>query len=256
MRLVADISAWQTHDANDWTIRRPYDLGVFAGAVGAAWIRWTDWHGFVQWGADPDYALCIDTLRDLGKPVGPYLYPRPNMTDPVTQIRAWRVATPAITWAPMLDLETSGGLSGGDLSRWVDVALAEMTQQFGRVPWLYTQASKVAEWGLSRPSTPHLLILAGGHWYDQPFPWAQRAGWEGRALTVGPDLPTGWDHWDAWQFTSHAEIPGMPGVIDCSLVTDAAYADSANGPLGAASVDDGFTDDDRELLTLVHRVFT
>lgn len=242
MRLVADISAWQTHDANDWTIRRPYDLDTFAGAVDAAWVRWTDWSGYVRWGADPDYARCIDVLRDHDKPVGAYLYPRPSMSTPLTQVRAWRLATPATTWAPMLDAESNGGLSGPDFSYWVDTALAEMTQQFQRVPWLYTQASKVHDWGLTRPTTPHLLILAGGHWYDETFPWAERAGWEGKAMSVGPDLPDGWDHWDGWQFTQRAEVPGMPGLIDCSWVTEDAFAQSGGGAEG------GFTDMERDLL--------
>lgn len=242
MRRVADISAWQTHDANDWTIRRPYDLDTFAGAVDAAWVRWTDWSGFVRWGADPDYQRCIDALRDHGKPVGGYLFCRPGMTDPLTQIRAWRLATPPTTWAPMLDLEDSGGLSAADLSYWVDTALTEMTQQFNRVPWLYTQASKVQAWGLARPTTPHLLMLSHYRWPGQPFSWATRAGWEARALSSGPDMPDAWDHWDAWQFTDQAETAGMPGLIDCSLVTDNAFAQSGGG------VEGGFNDMERDLL--------
>jgi hypothetical protein len=246
VRLVADISAFQTHDANDWTIRRPYDLDSFAGAVDAAWVRWTDWYGFVRWGPDPDYALCIDTLRDHGRLVGPYLYPRPGMSDPLTQVRAWRVATPPFTWAPMLDLEDNGGLSGPDVSRWADTALAEMTQQFQRVPWLYTQASKVAAWGLTRPTTPHLLILSEYHFGAEPFSWTQRAGWETRAFSKwgGPDVPRsgGWDHYDAWQFTSSAEVPGMPGPIDASFVTEQAFVQSGGGPEG------GFTDMERDVL--------
>lgn len=244
MRLVADISAWQTHDANDWTIRRPYDLDTFAGAVDAAWVRWTDWSGYVRWGADPDYARCIDTLRDHGKPVGPYLFPRPSMTDPLTQIRAWRLATPAFTWAPMLDPEDPGGLSGPDFSRWVDTALAEMTQQFQRVPWLYAQNSKVREWGWTRPTTPHLLILAEYHFGFETFPWGQRSGWEQRAFSKygGPDIPPGWDHFDGWQFTSSAEVPGMPGLIDSSLVTEDAFAQSGGG------VEGGFTDMEKAVL--------
>lgn len=243
MRLVADISAWQTHDANDWTIRRPYDLDTFAGAVDAAWVRWTDWKGYVKWGADPDYAPCINTLRELHKLVGPYLFPRPDMSDPATQIRAWRVATPPFTWAPMLDAESTGGLSGAEFSRWVDRALAEMAQQFQRIPWLYTQASKVIEWEFTRPTTPHLLVLAGYPFGYQPFGWAQRAGWEQRAMSKGgPDIPPGWDHFDAWQFTSSAEVPGMPGLIDCSLVTDNAFAQSSGG------VEGGLTDMERDVL--------
>lgn len=244
MRLVGDISAWQTHDANDWTIRRPYNLDAYGANVEASWIRWTDWSGYVRWGADPDYALCINTLRDMGKLVGPYLYPRPGMSDPLTQIRAWRLATPAFTWAPMLDPESTDGLSGPKFSAWVDTALAEMSQQFQRIPWLYAQASKVREWGWTRPSTPHLLILAEYHYGYETFPWSTRAMWEQRAMSKygGPTLPDGWDHWDAWQFTSSAEVPGMPGLVDCSLVTDDAFAQSGGGE------DGGYTDMEKDVL--------
>lgn len=244
MRFVADISAWQTHDANDWTIRRPYDLDTFAGAVDAAWVRWTDWSGYVRWGADPDYRHCIDTLRELRKPVGAYLFPRPSMSDPATQIAAWQAATPATTWAPMLDPEDIGGLSGPAFSQWVDVALAEMTQRFQRIPWLYAQASKARAWGWTRPTTPHLLILAEYHFGYDTFPWSQRAGWESRAYSKygGPEVPPGWDHYDAWQFTSSAEVPGMPGVIDGSWVTEDAFAQSGGGAEG------GFNDMERDLL--------
>lgn len=241
MRRVADISAWQTHNY-EWTERLPYDLDRFAGAVDAAWVRWTDWKNYVRWGADPDYALCIDTLRDHLKPVGGYLYPRPGMSDPITQIAAWHAATPATTWAPMLDPESNGGLSGTDFSYWVDVALAEMTQRFQRIPWLYTKASAVEAFGLTRPTTPHLLIVAGGHWYDQAFLWAKRAGWEADAMSSPPDLPGGWDHWDGWQFTQRGEVPGMVGPVDCSLVAEDAFAQSAGG------VEGGFNDMEKDVL--------
>jgi lysozyme len=243
MRLVCDISVAQTHMWDDWTVRRPYDLGAFGASVDAAWVRWTDWSAYVQWGADPDYALCINTLRDAGKPVGPYLFPRPGMSDPQTQIRAWRNATPEFTWAPMLDAEAPGGLSGPDISRWVDTALAEMTQQFQRIPWLYTNYYKVTEWGMSRPSTPHLLILAGYPFDYDPFLWADRNLWEGwaRGVPGWPRMPPGWDHWDAWQFTSSGQVPGMPSLIDCSLVTDDAFAQSAGGG-------DGYTDMEKDVL--------
>jgi hypothetical protein len=243
MRLVADLSAFQTQNWA-WTARQPYDLDSFAGAVDAAWVRWADWSGYVRWGADPDYAHVIGTLRDQHlKPVGGYLYPRPSMSDPVTQVAAWHAATPPTTWAPMLDPEDSGGLSGPDLSRWIDTALAETAQRFQRIPWLYTQASKVQAWGLTRPTTPHLLILAWYPFGTTTFPWAQRAGWEQQTLNVGrPDIPPGWDHWDAWQFTDRAEVPGFPGLMDCSWVTEDAFAQSASG------VEDGFTDMEKDVL--------
>lgn len=243
MHLVGDISAWQTHDAEDWNIRRPYNLDTYISSVEATWVRWTDWSGYVRWGADPDYALVINHLRDRGKLVGPYLFPRPSMSDPQTQIRTWRNATPAFTFAPMLDPEDIGGLSGPAFSQWVDVALAEMTQQFQRIPWVYAQASKVRAWGWTRPTTPHLLILAEYHFGYETFPWSQRAGWEQRAFSKygGPDIPPGWDHFDAWQFTSSAEVPGMPGLIDCSFMTDNAFAQSGGDG-------DGLNDMERDVL--------
>jgi hypothetical protein len=244
VKLVADISAWQTHDANDWTIRRPYDLTRFASSVDAAWVRWTDWSGYVRWGADPDYNLVIDTLRDMGKLVGGYLFPRPSMSDPQTQIAAWHAATPATTWAPMLDPEDPGGLSGPAFSQWVDVALAEMTQRFQRIPWVYAQASKANSWGWTQPTTPHLLILAEYHFGYEPFPWGDRAGWQQRAFSKygGPEIPRNWDVYDAWQFTSSADVPGMPGLIDCSFVTEDAFAQSGSG------VEDGCTDMEKDVL--------
>ncbi len=232
MKLVADISAWQTHDPEDWSIRRPYNLDQFAASVDAAWVRWSDWKGYLRWGPDPDHRLIIDTLRDRGKLVGSYLFCRPGMSTPQQQISTWAAETPTLTYPPMLDLEDNGGLGGVVLSRWVDYALADMTVRFGRIPWLYTQASKIDLWKLSKPTTPHLLILSHYKWGYTEFPWASRSTWP-NTLSTGPDMPEQWDHWDAWQFTSSAEVPGMPGLIDVSWVTDDAHAQSGTDPGGS-----------------------
>lgn len=254
MRLVADLSAYQSHNS-EWTAPLPVVLGAFASVVDAVWVRWTDWKGYVQWGADPYYERWINELRDVhGKPVGAYLFPRPGMGSPAQQVGAWRAATPAITFAPMLDPESNDGLSGPAFSAWVDNALAEMSQRWQMVPWLYASASMVAKFGWSRPSTPHHLILAEYHWSYETFRWADRAGWEAKAYSKydGPEIPAGWPYQpgrpDAWQFTSSAEVPGMAGLIDCSWMTEEAFRGSL---VPLSGVDDGFTPADRERLTRV-----
>lgn len=258
MRLVGDISAFQSHN-EEWTAWQPIDLAAYARSVDASWVRWTDWSGYLKWGPDPGYNHLLEQIQANGKPAGPYLFPRPGRSDPVTQVATWHAATPAISWSPMLDPESNDGLSGPAFSQWVDVALAEMTQRWQRIPWLYAAASTVQKFGWTRPTTPHLLILAEYHWGYTPFSWGDRGGWEQRAYSKygGPDLPWGLGGTDAWQFTSSAEVPGMAGLIDCSWVTDGAFVTSSGGG-GAVSVpglDDGFTPQHGEQLAVIHRAF-
>lgn len=222
MKLVVDASDYQ----------RGLALDAVAASVDGAWFKAGDWawasaHG---WPADDIHAAALARFAQLDKPRGSYFFPRPGWTDPRTQVDAWRAHCPAgLTMSPMVDLEVPGTLSGGSLRDWTDEALHWTTDRFEWTPTLYSSSSFFRANGMTAPATPHIPMAAEYHYGYRTFPWADRANWPATAYRAfgGPDVPPGYSLRPTdlvWQFTSSGEIPGMPGLVDCSLVPDAAWS--------------------------------
>lgn len=235
MRIITDTSDYQA--GTDWH--------ALAGSVDAAWAKAGDWawvarHG---WPGDDVQAATFAAFNAVGRPVGSYLFVRPGWTDPNTQISQWRQNVPGgYQVAPMIDLEDPGVLSGGSLTAWVDEALALTAQHFGRTPVLYWSQRFQADNGMGMPGTPHIPMVAEYHRGYRTFEWGWGlAEWERWAYAAygGPDVPSGYPYGSGdliWQFTSSAQIPGPPGLIDCSFVPDRWWELLVvGGSLGGAS---------------------
>lgn len=223
MELAPDISVWQTGEGGSNQV----DVESAAGTFPGMFVRFTDYSLYPRYGADAYYVDTVQRAIAVGGHASGYLYPRPAMSDPVTQVDNWFNSSPAINMAPMLDPEGPGmgGMSGGTLTQWIDEALARMAQLWPQwLPVFYSSRAFMNGYGLSRPSTPHLLMLAEYHWGYQPFTWDAVSTWTQHALSAygGPDMPDGYDRSElaVWQFSSSAQAPGFPGNIDMSMVWD------------------------------------
>jgi hypothetical protein len=224
VQLVPDLSVWQTGESASNLI----DVPTLASVVPGAWVRFTDYSLYARYGADAHYVDTLQQLQQHGCHSSGYLYPRPYLSDPVTQIEHWYGSSPAFTMSPMLDPEGPGmgGMTGSTLTQWIDEALAHMAKLWPQwLPTFYTSRAFCNGYAVSRPSTPHILQLAEYHFGYQPFGWDSVNNWAGHALSAygGPDLPNGYAGWDVWQFTSSAQVPGVDGSLDMSMVTDEAW---------------------------------
>lgn len=226
MKLVPDVSFWQSGGGSSNALGVEEMGQQFAGCF----VRMGDYIEFYSYGPDRYYTDTVQRLQSVGCHASGYLYPRPAMDDPVTAIDNWFSVSPPFTLAPMLDPEGPGmgGMSGWTLTQWIDEALARMAQLWPQwLPVFYSSRAFTNGYGVSRPSTPHILMLAEYHYGYQPFDWSWWGGWEAHAMSAygGPDLPDGYDHWDVWQFSSSAaNVPGTGGNLDMSIVQDASWA--------------------------------
>jgi hypothetical protein len=222
VRLVADFSVWQTGEGSAPAV----DCAALAAGVDGCFVRFTDWSLYARYGPDKFHAHCIDELRGLGTPVGSYLFPRCYASDPVTQVDAWADNTPEVSMPCMLDPEgpSAGAMRGETLTQWIEGALVRMAERWPRfTPVWYTSASFCSSYGITRaPRVPHILQVAEYHYGSTQFSWAARANWENVAYARygGPDLPPGAGRYDLWQWSSSVQLPGVPGVADCSFVAD------------------------------------
>lgn len=231
-------------DASDY--QAGLQLDTVASSVDGAWFKAGDWSWVARygWPADDLHDAAIARFAQLGKPVGSYFFVRPGSTAPATQIDGWAQHAPkGLTIKPMIDLEVSS-ISGSSLRDWIIEAIHLATDRFGAQPVLYWSHAFATAHGMTAPDAAHIPMVAEYHYGYRTFTWADRANWEATAYRAfgGPDVPPGYSGVSStdliWQFTSSAEIPGMPGLVDCDLVPDAAWALLTDSVLPPASVDD------------------
>jgi lysozyme len=134
---------------------------------------------------------------------GSYAFARPEFA-PGPQADAFAHAVgalPAGSLPPVLDLETTGGLSPTDLITWTHTFLDRLQADTGIVPMIYTGPNF---WNSA---------LAGTAAFNR-YPL-----WEA-SYTGGPPPQTfgGWPTYTLWQFTDNATIPGISGGVDQSLL--------------------------------------
>ncbi len=164
-----------------------------------------------------------DGARAAGLVVGGYHYARPAMpiSTAVAQARAFAGTLGPLdaagTLPPVLDIETSGGLTPGQLVTWSQTFLETLQQRTGRVPVVYTYPSfwKV-QMADSSAFTRYPLWLA--------------------AYRSTPPAPVGaWDAWTIWQYSASARLPGISGDVDMNRFAGdaAAFAAFADGTLAA-----------------------
>jgi|GEM_PF-1745851 len=95
---------------------------------------------------------------------------------------------------PMLDLETTGGMSNAELVSGVTAWLATVQKATGRRPVIYVDPSFWNE---------HMAAGFGGY----PV-WV--ADWEVKS----PHLPNGWSRWTFWQYSDKGSVSGIKGNVD------------------------------------------
>jgi len=98
---------------------------------------------------------------------------------------------------PVLDLESSGGLSPAALSGWLSQFFGTLESITGRKTIIYTYPRF---WNTA---------MAGSHAFaDHPL-WI--ASYGGNA----PVMPNGgWNTWTFWQYTDNGRLPGVPAAVD------------------------------------------
>gem|GEM_PF-2975095 len=214
-----DVSSWQHQNGApiDWN-------AVKAAGNSFAVIKATESTTYTN----PNFAPDKAGAQAAGLVVGAYHYAKPALpiSTAVDQARhflavAGNVNTPG-QLAPVLDLETTGGLNPTDLTAWAQAFLREVESQTGRTPILYTFRSfwtdKIAN---TQALAKYPLWFA--IYNDNPDP-----GW----------LPGGWQKWLIWQYASSGSVPGITGRVDtnafcCSPVDLASSADGTRDEIAA-----------------------
>lgn len=105
---------------------------------------------------------------------------------------------------PVLDIERMDDRTPEELvresARWVEVIQSEL----GRQPIIYT--GSFWHWKIAIPK-PDLAGVLGG----LPL-WTPDYTARGNRICAG--VPKGWDFWSIWQYSSHGDLPGIPGRVD------------------------------------------
>ncbi len=200
-----DIASWQ-HPGSapiDWN-------AVKAAGMSFAIVKATEGTNYTN----PFFVGDRDAAGKAGLVVGAYHYARPAapLSTAVDQARHFLAVTgltrAAGQLAPVLDLETTGGLDPVALAAWTRAFLEEVESQTGRAPVLYTYRSF---WTDSMADTKEFARY--------PFWFAiynseSAPGW----------LPGGWPGWALWQYTSSGVVPGIIGNVDMNVVCCSAPA--------------------------------
>ncbi|MFN2537161.1 MAG: glycoside hydrolase family 25 protein [Mycobacteriales bacterium] len=151
---------------------------------------------------DPTFARDRRDARSVGLIVGAYHFARPagGPANATAQARRF-VATLGTTrhlgeLPPVLDLETTGGLTPPQLIAWTRVFLTTVRSLSGRTPIVYSYPSF---WKTA---------MAGTKAFSSYPLW-------GACYCAGPtNLGGAWTHWTLWQYSSHSHVRGIAGRSD------------------------------------------
>jgi GH25 family lysozyme M1 (1,4-beta-N-acetylmuramidase) len=145
----------------------------------------------------------LSDAHAAGLVVGCYAFAHPEFSATVqADDFAAAVGTlPEGSLPPVLDLETSGGLSVAALQVWTQAFLDRLQQDTGVAPMIYTGPGF---WSTYMGGTTAFARypLWEAHWTSAPAPAA-----------FG-----GWSSYTVWQFTNTAVVPGISGYVDGNRV--------------------------------------
>ena len=201
-----DVSRWQ-HPYGapiDW-------VGVKAGGSSFVIIKATEGSTYTS----PYFADDAAAARANGLAVGAYHYARPALPMSTASEQAQRFAATlgnvqtAGTLPPILDLETTGGLSAGDLVTWAQIFTETLRATTGRTPVVYTY---VSFWNVQMAGT-------------QAF--TRSPLWLAFYRSYAPPPVGGWPAWTLWQYTSSAKVAGIVGNVDMNRFAGDATAFAA-----------------------------
>ncbi len=158
--------------------------------------------------ANPYYAGDVIGATAAGLSVGAYTFANPGAASGTADadylLADIHYTNNGQTLPPMLDLEsdpyqagdTCWGLSAGGMLAWISAFVDEIRAQTAQYTLIYTSASWWSQCtGSSSAFSSDPLSVAS---YD----------------SSSPTLPSGWETWSIWQFTSGGSVPGITGATD------------------------------------------
>jgi GH25 family lysozyme M1 (1,4-beta-N-acetylmuramidase) len=185
--------------------QHPYGAGINWSAVRASGARFA----FVKvsegnWYANPYQAGDISAARAAGLDVGGYHFARPRLplSTAVTDAKTFasqlgNVRQPGML-PPVLDVETTGGLSGANVTAWVRSFLSTLEPAVGRTPMIYS-----------------------GAWFWQgymgnPMGFSHYPVWVAQYTPgdTGPNLFSDYSYSTFWQYSGGSYVPGISGAVD------------------------------------------
>lgn len=174
-----------------------------AAAAGEAFafIKATEGVGYL----DPWFGRHTAAVKASGLPWAPYHFARPG-NNPTTEADWFvnQIADKGWTLPPVLDMEAPG------TGAWVLTFCDRVAQRLGVAPVIYTGAY-VAYDRPARLGSFTLWIAAYNAGYSpDPNP---------AAIGQPPSCAPWGRSWDIWQYTSSANVPGVPGRCDRSVMS-------------------------------------
>lgn len=151
---------------------------------------------------DDKFKYNWDGAKSVGLYVGAYHFFRPEQ-DAKSQADYFLsvVDTAHTDISPVLDLETSGGLSAAIVISKTKIWMDRIIEVTGRIPILY-----------SSPSFLNTYFTVNG----APPTWAKNVPLWVANWTNGsePYMPKGWETWTIWQYSNQGRVPGIYGYVD------------------------------------------
>jgi lysozyme len=155
---------------------------------------------------DDRYASNATAAWNAGLAFGAYHFARPDKTANDAVLEARHFASNAqlggANLLPVLDLETSGGLSPKKLRTWVKAWLAEVRVQTGVKAIIYSTPSFWKTYMGNKSwfaANGYRLWIA--HWTDAAQPRTPASNWGGKGWTV-------------WQHSNCGSVAGVAGCVD------------------------------------------
>ncbi|MEO5964632.1 MAG: glycoside hydrolase family 25 protein, partial [Candidatus Limnocylindrales bacterium] len=166
---------------------------------------------------DPTYATNRAQAKSMGLKVGAYHFARPgtNAGD-ATAEADWfvRNASPASgELLPVLDLESSGGLTTSELQAWVRTFMDRVYATTGVKGAIYVSPSFWSNYmgNTASIATAGYKTLWVAHWTTASSPTVPANNWNGNG-------------WTFWQYTSSGTVPGIAGRVDLDRYRFGSFA--------------------------------
>ena len=174
-----------------------------------AFVKFTEATGFATSNAVAQW----NSLKAGGLLRGPYHFYR-NASNPEDQAAYFRanVGSDIGELPPVLDLEDTASIKGGEMPARVQRCLAEIEKLFGKRPMVYSAAWWWNPWMGNQP------------WVNTYERWVANY-----TVASTPLLPIGWTTWDVWQFKGDVTEPGFNAKIDWNR-TWTSWFDKYNAP--------------------------
>ncbi len=188
--LGIDVSHYQT--ITSWS-------QIKASGIVFAWAKSTEGTTYT----DPDFVNSITNGESAGVKMGVYHFARPdNNTAAAEASHFLSVAGSYITSCellPCLDFETTGSLTGTQLTTWAEAWMTAVETATGITPILYTDGSIASSLGSSINAYPLWIADPDG------------------SSTLPPTNIGVWTNWAFKQYSWTGTIPGISGTSDVDL---------------------------------------